>query len=91
METINKLLIAALVIVSIAASGTVAYIIALFLSNKDITATYPPEPPVQPHPYNECMKLYIDQANKEGSKCDFDKAKAICFDLVHKDQKDLSK
>jgi len=31
-----------------------------------------------PHPYNECIKLLIDQTNRENKESDFAKMKAVC-------------
>ncbi len=74
-SAMNKLLIIlGLAIVSLATVATTA--IVLLISDKDITKTY------QPHPYNECIKLLIDQGNKEDKGCDFDKIKSVCFELM---------
>ncbi len=40
---------------------------------------------VAPHPYNQCIKLLIDQTNKENKEADFDKIKSVCFELAPKD------
>ncbi|MDC0864938.1 hypothetical protein OAP56_03210 [Rickettsiaceae bacterium] len=73
MEQINKLLIL-LVVLSI---GINAYIVKTTVSmNKNVA----------PHPYNECIKLLIDQVNKENRESDFDKMKAVCFVLSDKDK-----
>lgn len=74
METINKLLILALII-AIVING--CCILWWINSNKNITITSPL------HPYNECIKLLIDQANKEQVKFEQDKAKNVCFDLLN--------
>ncbi|MDC0864647.1 hypothetical protein OAP56_01695 [Rickettsiaceae bacterium] len=39
------------------------------------------------HLYNECIKLLIDQVNKESKASDFDKMKAVCFILSDKEKK----
>ena len=41
---------------------------------------------VAPHPYNECIKLLIDQVNKENKESDFDKMKSVCFVLSDKEK-----
>ena len=41
---------------------------------------------IPPHPYNECIKLLIDQVNKESKTSDFDKMKAVCFGLLEKEK-----
>jgi len=39
------------------------------------------------HLYNECIKLLIDQVNKESKASDFDKMKTVCFVLSDKEKK----
>jgi len=41
---------------------------------------------IAPHPYNECIKLLIDQVNKENKQSDFDKMKTVCFGLLDKEK-----
>ena len=41
---------------------------------------------IPPHPYNECIKLLIDQVNKESKASDFDKMKTVCSGLIEKEK-----
>lgn len=98
MEQINKLLIllvglaigAIVYVVVIEAKSTkniakisenISENIAKITEDKNITV-----PKQAPHPYNECIKLLIDQANKENKQSDFDKMKAVCFVLADQEK-----
>ena len=41
---------------------------------------------VAPHPYNECIKILIDQVNKENKQSDFDSMKSVCLELLDKEK-----
>ena len=41
---------------------------------------------VAPHPYNECIKILIDQVNKENKQSDFDSMKSVCLGLLDKEK-----
>jgi len=49
--------------------------------NKNVITPTPP-----PHPYNECIKLLIDQVNKENKESDFNKMKTVCSGLLEKEK-----
>lgn len=50
------------------------------MDNKNVNVVF------APHPYNECMKLLIDQVNKENKQSDFDSMKSVCFGLLDKEK-----
>jgi len=77
MEQINKLLI---FLVGLAI-GAIIYIVICFTENVENKNVI-----IAPHPYNECIKLLIDQVNKESKTSDFDKMKAVCFGLLEKEK-----
>ena len=90
MERTNKLLIILVfgsLITVLGALGTIAYVTKQFL-DKNLVATSANSHLIQTvtnsHPYNDCIKLVIDQANKESIKFDHEKAKSLCFDLLNK-------
>jgi hypothetical protein len=76
MEQINKLLI----LLTGLSIGAIIYIVVSaidMMNNKNVV--------VAPHPYNECMKILIDQVNKENKQSDFDSMKSVCFGLLDKE------
>ncbi len=38
------------------------------------------------HPYNECIKLFADQAKEDVKGFDFNNVKSMCFELLNKDK-----
>ncbi|MDC0864747.1 hypothetical protein OAP56_02235 [Rickettsiaceae bacterium] len=96
MEQINKLLIflvglaiAAIVYVVYDMTGKFSDITSKFAETveKSIEKTVENKNMViPPHPYNECIKLLIDQVNKENKDSDFEKMKAVCFVLSDKEK-----
>ncbi len=80
METINKWLIALVLLCSIIS----AYIVKTAFNTIEKTVPTIDGKIIQPfHPYNECIKLLIDQANHENSNFDSEKAKSVCFNLLN--------
>jgi len=82
MEQINKLLI---ILVALAI-GVMTYItLDVVKTAKSITSDVvraAENKNVAPHPYNECIKLLIDQVNKENKESDFEKMKLVCSGLL---------
>ena len=52
------------------------------ITNKNVTVV----PVPLPHPYNECIKILIDQVNKENKQSDFDSMKSVCLGLLDKEK-----
>ncbi len=88
METINKLLIASIMLAFV----TIAVVVFLFLHNDKSTITdrvmNNDRSIVIMHPYNECLKLFVEKAkdNKDAKEFEFEHVKAICFELLNKDK-----
>jgi hypothetical protein len=91
MEQINKLLI----LLTGLSIGAIIYIVSssnnvtmssndvfsksiVMMDNKNVA--------VAPHPYNECIKILIDQVNKENKQSDFDSMKSVCLGLLDKEK-----
>ena len=91
MEQINKLLI----LLTGLSIGAIIYIVVssnnvtmssnnvfsksiVMMDNKNVA--------VAPHPYNECIKILIDQVNKENKQSDFDSMKSVCLGLLDKEK-----
>lgn len=79
METINKLL----VICVISAIIAICFVVHKFLDYTNNNITVPYHNIVYTHPYNDCIKLLIDQANKENIKFDQEQSKSVCFELLN--------
>jgi hypothetical protein len=87
MDSINKLLVA---LVFSAIIG-ICYVAELNLrkdelyNERDVKITTAQDIALtQPlHPYNQCVKLLIDQANKESKKFSPEETKSLCFDLLN--------
>lgn len=84
MEQINKLLIlltglsiGAIIYIVVSSNELFSKTIVGMMDNKNVV--------VAPHPYNDCMKILIDQVNKENKQSDFDSMKSICFGLLDKE------
>ena len=77
MEQINKLLI----LLTGLSIGAIIYIIVSaidMMNNQNIVAPT--------HPYDKCIKILIDQVNKENKQSDFDSIKSVCFGLLDKEK-----
>ncbi|MDP4708824.1 MAG: hypothetical protein NWS20_02320 [Rickettsiaceae bacterium] len=84
MEQINKLLIlltglsiGAIIYIVVSSNELFSKTIVGMMDNKNVV--------VAPHAYNDCMKILIDQVNKENKQSDFDSMKSICFGLLDKE------
>jgi len=79
MEQINKLLV---LLVGLSIGATLYIVVSTIdmMDNKNVNVVF------APHPYNECMKLLIDQVNKENKQSDFDSMKSVCFGLLDKEK-----
>ena len=54
--------------------------------NKSILSTDNERNIITTHPYNECIKLFVDQAHESKIVCDYEKAKSVCFELLNKNK-----
>lgn len=100
MESINKLLVLIIIIISITFGFTMCYVIHMFneiftkkdlvnLSSQELISLSGKSIISIDHPYNECIKLLIDQANKENIHFEQEKAKSVCFELLEKKNMNL--